>query len=232
VQDSYSVSDSSKQGINVAEGGDLILRNGDNVYINTYGLESNQLDIFNKEDSRRTYNVTSVSLFLKGYFISDSGYVELPVIGKVKIAGLNLSQAKDSIQSKMDEYLVGSVVDIRLLSYDITVLGEVRRKGKFQFYKREINILDAIAKAGDLSNYGDARNIILMRNENGVSKTYTFDITSSDFFSSPYFWLKPNDVIYVKPLRAKMISLNSPGLSILFTGLSTLILLLTYVRVY
>ena len=229
VQDSYGVKDTTKQSISVAEGGDLVLREGDNVYINTYGLEPEQLSLFNKEKTTSS-SISSISLYLKGYFINDSGYVEMPVIGKVKIAGLNLAQAKDSIQSKMNEYLVGSVVDIRLLSYNITILGEVKKQGKYQFYKREINILDAIAKAGDLGTYGDARNIILMRNVNGVIKTYKFDITSLDFFSDPNFWLKPDDVIYVKPLKAKMISVNTPALSIVLAGLSTLILLLTYVR--
>ena len=230
IQDRYEVTDSTKQFISVFEGGDLTLRPRDNVYINAYGLEYNQLESFNKNPAIYSSTFNELSLFLKGYFIDDNGVVELPIMGKVKLSGLTLSEAKDTLQKKIDEYLIGAVIDIRLLSYNITVLGEVRRPGKFQFYKREINILDVIAKAGDLANYGDARNIILIREEGGKSITYNFDLTSSDFYNSEYFWLKPDDVIYVKPLRAKMISVNSPTLTVFFSGLTTLILLLTYMQ--
>lgn len=230
IQDRYEVTDSTKQHISVAEGGDLELRVGDNVYINVYGLEFNQLESFNKEAAGGSSNFNELSLYLKGYFIDDNGDVELPVLGKVKLSGLKLYQAKDSLQAKVDEYLVGAVVDLRLLSYQITVLGEVRRPGKFNFYKREINILDVLAQAGDLSTYGDARNLILVREKDGISETYNFDLTSSDFLSNEYFWLKPNDVIYVKPLRSKMVSINSPAISIVLSGLTTMLLLLTYIN--
>jgi len=229
IQDRYEV-DSTQISISVAKGGDLILRVEDNVYINVYGLAYNQLESFNKQTGNRSTNANEVSLYLQGYFIDDSGHVELPIIGKVKISGLTLTQAKDTLQAKVDEYLIGAVVDIRLLSYNITVLGEVRRPGKFNFYKREINILDVIAKAGDLANYGDARNIIIIREENGISETYNFDLTSTDFFNSPYYWLKPNDVIYVKALKSKMVSVNSPTFTLVFAGLTTLILLLSYIQ--
>ncbi len=230
VQDRYEVTDSLKKYIDVTEGGDLILRPADNVYIHFYGLDFNQLESFNKQNGNRPINFNEVALYLQGYFINDSGEVELPVLGKVKLDGLTLAQAKDTLQAKVDEYLVGATVDIRLLSYNITVLGEVKRPGKLNFYKREINILDVIARAGDLGNYGDARNVILIREINGKSETYNFDLTSSDFFNSSYYWLKPNDVIYVKPLRAKVVSVNSPTLTVFFTGLTTLILFLNYVN--
>ncbi len=230
IQDRYEVEDSTKQYITVSEGGDLILMPNDNVYIDFYGLEYEQLESFKKQYFERASNFNEISLFLKGYFIDETGGVELPVIGKVKIAGLTLSQAKDTLQKKVNEYLKGAVVDIRLLSYNITILGEVKRPGKFQFYKRQINLLDALAKAGDLSRYGDARHIVLIREENGKTATYNFDLTSSDFFSMQTFWLKPNDVIYVKPLKTKIVSVNSPTISLIFTGLTTIILLLTYIR--
>jgi polysaccharide export outer membrane protein len=230
IQDRYEVTDSTKHHISVAEGGDLELRIGDNVYINVYGLEFNQLESFNKEAAGGSSNFNELSLYLKGYFINDTGEVELPVLGKIKLAGLTLYEAKDHLQAKVDEYLVGAVVDIRLLSYQITVLGEVKQPGKFDFYKREINILDVLAQAGDLDTYGDARNLILIREKDGVSETYNFDLTSSDFFSSPYFWLKPNDVIYVKPLHSKMVSVNSPAISVILSGLTTMLLLLTYIN--
>ncbi len=231
VQDRYEVTDSLKQYIDVTKGGDLVLRIDDNVYINVYGLDYRQLELFNKQaGNNRSTNVNEVALYLQGYFINNKGKVELPVIGKVKLNGLTLAQAKDTLQNKVDEYLIGATVDIRLLSYNITVLGEVKRPGKFNFYKREINILDVIARAGDLANYGDARNVILFRETNGKSETYNFDLTSSDFFNSPHYWLKPNDVIYVKPLRSKMVSVNAPTFTLIFSGLTALILLLSYIQ--
>jgi polysaccharide export outer membrane protein len=229
IQDRYEVADSSQFEIKSTSGEDIVLKPYDNVYINVYGLEINQLESFNKES--QSDNLSEISFYLKGYFINNEGYVELPVLGKVKIAGLSIVQAKDHLQNKFDEYLKGAVVDLRLLSYQITIFGEVRRPGKFLFYKREINLLDALSQAGDLGDYGDARNIIVVREiKPGISESYNFDLTKSDFLNDPNFWLKPNDVIYVKALRAKMVSINAPAITIVLSGLTTLLLLLTYIN--
>ncbi len=230
IQDRYEVQDSSTYTIDVAKGGDLILRPGDNVFINIYGINFDQLELFNKESSRYPSNYTDLSLLMQGYNIDDDGFVEMPIMNKIKIGGLTLAQAQDTLQEKIDEYLVGAIVDLRLLSYEITVLGEVKRPGKFFFYKREINIFDALSEAGDLTSFGDARKVILIRNFDGHSETYNFDLTSSSFFSNPNFWLKPNDVIYVKPLRTKVISMNSPTLTLVFSSLTTLLVILTYFK--
>jgi polysaccharide export outer membrane protein len=208
---------------------EIILQIGDNIYINIFGVELGQTESFKKSSAASSGTFNELSLFIQGYLIDHQGNIELPVIGKVHLAGQSLTQARNTLQKIMDEYLIGAVVDVRLLSYEIAVLGEVQRPSTYAFFKKDVHLLEALAKAGDISNYGNAKEVLVIRKTASGSQTALLDLTSTDFMASEYFWLKPGDVIYVKPLRAKMVSINSPTVSVVLSGLTTLLLLLTYI---
>ncbi len=229
MQDRYET-DSSSQAIDVSITEDIVLRPDDNIYINVYGVDMGQIDLFNKLSGGQNSNYTEMLLYLNGYIIDKNGEVELPVIGNLKLAGLPLSEARTVVQKAIDEYLKGVVVDVRLLSYRVTLLGEVNQPGVHTFYQREINLLDAIGQASDISSFGDKKHILIIRKEGDKTKTVELDLTRSDFYQNPYFWIKPNDVIYVKPLRSKMVNLNSTTLTLALTTLTTLIVILTYFK--
>lgn len=227
-QDTFKRTDSIGLQINQKIPDEIMLQSGDNVYVNIYGIELGQTETFKKQ-SAATSNFNELSLFIQGYLIDQEGNIEMPVIGKVSIGGQSLTEARNTLQKIINEYLIGAVVDLRLLSYEISVLGEVKRPATYAFYKKDVSILEALAKAGDLSGYGNAKELLIVRKTAQGSQTGIVDLTSSDFMQSEYFWLKPGDVIYAKPLRAKMVSINSPTVSVLLSGLTTLLLLLTYV---
>lgn len=228
-QDRYETKDTTKLAITVSEGDEITLRPNDNLYINVYGVDMGQIDIFNRQTST-TSNYNETTLYMQGYLINHDGFVELPVIGNIKVAGLTLKKAQQAIQDRVDEYIRDAIVDVRLLSYRITLMGEVKQPGTYTFLQRDINILDAIGKAGDIATYGDIKHVLVIRKNGNSTQTAELDLSGSDFYQSPYFWLKPDDVIYVKPLRSKMVSINSPSISILLSGLTTLFLFLTYMQ--
>jgi polysaccharide export outer membrane protein len=133
------------------------------------------------------------------YAVDSKGEINFPVIGKVKIGGLTKSEAIDLLHEKVSAHLTDPTIYIQVFSFKITVLGEVRNPGVKAVPEDRISILDAIGAAQDLTIYGDRKNVLLIRDNDGEKEYAQFDLTQSDIFSSPYFYLQQNDVIIVNP---------------------------------
>lgn len=227
IQDKYT---NTSDTIPTSKNQEIVLRTGDNLYINLIGANIEELGIYYRDVRSSAYRDL---LTLQGYMIDPEGNINFPMIGKTQLAGLTIKEARDLIQSKIDEFIANVVVDIRLLNYKITVLGEVARPGTYTFDQREVNLLDALGAAGDCSANADRRRIIILRKEAENTKAETLNLLNSEFIANPYFWLKPNDVIYVKPTRSKTVAANSPLLSVILSSLSvtaTLILYISYLK--
>lgn len=145
-----------------------------------------------------------------GYLVDRSGDINLPVVGKVKAEGLSLEQLEDTITGLVRPYLKDAVVNVRFFNLKITVLGEVNRPGLVRMSNQRLNLLEAIGNAGDFTSYANRTNVLLIREENGV-RTYTrLNFQANDIFTSPFFYLKQNDVIYVEPIKAKVATVADP----------------------
>ncbi|MDR1370747.1 MAG: polysaccharide biosynthesis/export family protein [Dysgonamonadaceae bacterium] len=144
--------------------------------------------------------VSVQSTTLQTYIVDNEGIVNYPVIGRVKVGGLTLSNAIDTITNRVAEYIEHPIVNMNILSFKVSVMGEVRNPGPIVVENSRISILDAIGAAGDLTIFGNRKNVKLIRDNNGKLETVYLDLTSSkDLFSSGYFYLQQNDVIYVDP---------------------------------
>ncbi|MEN9304690.1 MAG: hypothetical protein RL264_3119 [Bacteroidota bacterium] len=135
----------------------------------------------------------------QGYLIDESGYINFPVIGKIKLAGLSKKDAEELIQESLKEYLKSPLVTITIQNYKITVLGEVNSPGTFRIPNDRITILEAIGLSNDLKITGTRKNIIVIRDVNGVKTRLRVDLTDPSLFSSPVYYLRQNDVVYVEP---------------------------------
>ncbi len=159
-----------------------------------------------------------------GYLINLEGYIEMPVLGKIMAAGLTKKELKEKITNSIisKKLLIEPLVDIRYLNFEITVLGEVTAPGVINVPNEKISLIKALSLVGDISIYGKKDNVLLIREEDGVRKTRHINLNSSDFLNSEYFYLKPNDVIYVGPNKARvaMTGRTQQILPILLTGLS------------
>lgn len=166
-----------------------------------------------------------------GFIVDKEGFVEMPMIGKVKLGGLSTFNARDLIREKASEYIKNPTVLVRYANYKITVLGEVVKPGTFVMPNEKVSILDVIGLAGDLTIYGNRRNVLLIREVNGVKEFARFDLKSTEIFKSPYYYLKQNDVIYVEPTNPKVATTNVARIqlySLIASTLSFLIILLRY----
>ena len=141
------------------------------------------------------------------YLVDNDGYINFPVIGKIHVAGLTRTECEDLIKSKIQPYLSKNenpIVTVKLSGYKVTVTGEVSSPGVIQVDQEKMSIVEAIAKAGDLTIYGKRDNIMLLREDETGEKHYTrLNLNDANIINSPYYYLQQNDVVYVEPNHVK-----------------------------
>lgn len=149
---------------------------------------------------------------ISGYTLDDKGNIDFPVLGELHVAGMTKSRIAALVKKRlMEENLVNDpVVTVEFMNLYFSVLGEVKTPGKYSITKDQITLLEAISMAGDLTIYGKRDAIFVIREENGERVTHWTDIRSKEFFTSPIYYLKQNDVVYVQPnkVRAGQSTLN------------------------
>ncbi|GAB3940677.1 polysaccharide biosynthesis/export family protein [Spirosoma harenae] len=142
--------------------------------------------------------------YIPGYSVNEEGQIELPIIGKQTVQGLTNSQAAAHIREKLLNYLKEPTVNVRNLNFQITVSGEVARPALFAIPNEQISLPAALGLAGDITIFGRRDNVLIIREENGQRTFNRIDLTKRDIFKSPYYYLHPNDVVYVEPGRARV----------------------------
>lgn len=169
---------------------------------------------------------------ISGYTLDDNGDIDFPVIGKVHIADMTKSQVAAFIKSKLVEsnMINDPVVTVEFMNLYFSVLGEVNKPGKYMITKDQINLLEALSMAGDLSVYGVRDGIYVVREEAGKRTTYNVDIRKKSLFDSPAYYLKQNDVIYVQPNKTKTKNSNiGNSTSLMVSATSVLVSVATLV---
>ncbi len=141
---------------------------------------------------------------MSGYLVSPNGEIELPLIGTVKVGGLTVSQTSAQIRTKLKTYLKEPTVNVRNQNFRISVMGEVMRPSLFTIPNEQISLLEALSLAGDVTIYGRRDNVLIVRESNGQKQFARVDLTRRDLFRSPYYYLHPNDVVYVEPGKARV----------------------------
>jgi len=206
-------------------------------YSPTYHVDDDLVIIVNALDpeAAKPFNKVAVSVSadlvdargrerLQTYRIDSEGNVNFPVLGKIKLAGLNREQATKLLQDKLVVYIKDPIVDIETVNYRITVVGEVNRPGTFTASNERITLLEAISMAGDLTIYGERENVLVIQDYDG-KKTYTrVNLKSNELFDSPVYYLSQNDVVYVEPnkTRARASSIGA-STGVLLSSLGLLI---------
>ncbi|TSD67732.1 hypothetical protein FFF34_010190 [Inquilinus sp. KBS0705] len=169
----------------------------------TYAINSRNGGFSNVGINPQSGMVTPVS----GYLVDKAGFVDVPILGQIKVAGLTTLKAREVVRAKALESFKNPVVDIRFSNFKITVIGEVNRPASYVIPNEQVTLLDAIGYAGDLTIYGKRENVLLIRKDaNGANKTVKLNLTSKSVLNSPYFYLKQNDVIYVEPNKTKVLN--------------------------
>ncbi|WP_299228514.1 polysaccharide biosynthesis/export family protein [uncultured Psychroserpens sp.] len=169
---------------------------------------------------------------LEGYLVTEDQQINFPQLGFISTANKTVIQLRDEIAKRLEDegHLVSPTVNVRLLNAKVTVLGEVNTPGTYNFTEQNISILQALGYAGDLTINGKREDIILVREIDGVHKITHLNLTSAELLKSPYYFIKPNDVIVVNPNNPKVKSAGFVGntatvISVVSILLSTVVLI-------
>lgn len=181
----------------------LIIEVGDIVDINVFGSDPDISKPFNQSpEVQQGYHVTtyeSGTPIRLGYLVHNDSTVSLPVVGRVKLAGMYYDQAMRHLEEVYKNYFEQPQVSLNIVNFKITVLGEVVNPGTFNVPNQRITVVEALGVAGDLKITARRDNILVIRHENGQKKTYRLDLTKMDVVNSPAYYLKQNDIVYVEP---------------------------------
>jgi polysaccharide export outer membrane protein len=216
---------------NEAEMPDYKLKPNDELYIQVSSLDEAASNVFaNGSDQQSTGTIDPYGASLLSYSIDKSGFLFLPVIGKVPVNGRTLSEVSTILTDSLSHILSQPMVTVKLVNRYISVLGYVARPGHFPYSQEKITIYDAIGLAGDITVYGDRREIILTRNENGKNTIKHIDLTSPEILGSESYYLRPNDMIYVKPLKKRFWAMSEFPFGIILSTLSVTLLFYSVIK--
>ncbi|MEC4049928.1 polysaccharide biosynthesis/export family protein [Flavobacterium sp. SUN046] len=139
------------------------------------------------------------------YLVDNEGFIEMPLLGKIHVAGLKKSELEDLLKARIGKYLANPILFIRILNYRLYVVGEVNRSGEQKLDSGErTTIIEALSRAGDLTINGNRKRVKIIREIDGITTINTIDLTNPDFIKSDYYYLQQNDVVYVEPNKAKI----------------------------
>jgi len=210
---------------------DYKIQSNDNLYIRVVSLDDKSNTFFNKQTQNNNYELTNdASIYLSSYSVDDSGYISLPVIGKLFVKDLTLDQAKTLIQTMINEYVKETIVIIKMVNFNITVVGEVRKPGEIKVYQEKINIFELISLAGDMTDFANRSKVALIRQTRGGSKVIYLDLNSDKILNSEYYYMRPNDILYISPLGVKRWGFETFPWVVIFTAMSTALLLINYFK--
>ncbi len=166
-----------------------------------------------------------------GFIVDQQGNVQLPYLGSIKIEGLSTYDARKLIENKLEEgkFLIKPVLNLRLVNFKISILGDVMRPGVYPVQSERITVIEALGMAGDLNITAKRNDVLLIRENLGKRQQVRLDLQSKDLFNSPYYYLENNDVIVVTPSAAKYASVDSSyrNVSLIISALSVIALLIT-----
>ena len=205
----------------------------DNLYIRIFAMDEKSYLFFNKQSGIGNNSVSESSdmgLYLDSYVVNDSGYIDFPLIGKIFMKDLKVDQAKNMMQSLVNEYLKDVVVTLKLVNFSVTLLGEVKKPGNYKVYQDKINIFESVSLAGDLTDFANRQKVALIRQTKEGSRVIYLNLNSIDILRSEYYYLEPNDILYIAPLGVKRWGTETFPWALVFGVISTTLLLINYFK--
>ncbi|NDK55586.1 polysaccharide biosynthesis/export family protein [Pontibacter fetidus] len=207
-----------------------IIQKNDLLSIRVNSLSPEASELFNDASANATRgsNTTNAVSQAAGYLVDQDGYIQFPLLGKIKAAGLTKKALAEKLRNELtnSKLLVSPSIDIRYLNYKVSVLGEVLRPSVLTIPNEKITLLEALGLAGDLTIYANRENILLIREEEGKKQLRRINLTTDEIFKSPYYYLKSNDIIYVEPNKTKIqnAGLARQWLPVVFSGVSVIVI--------
>lgn len=197
----------------------------DRIYIKVLSTDVQTSQIFNLSEEFRNSGTDNG---LIGYLVDESGNINFPFTGKINVGSLTTADAALKIQNALNEYVTKSSVTVKFIDNQISVLGEVTNQGVYSFAQDKLNIYEALAFGGGITRYGNRKNVVLIRQESGKIAYHRLNLSDTKIAGKDYFYVLPNDVIVVEPLKSLSTSYQNNTYTTVLTSVTTLIALLLF----
>lgn len=192
----------------------------DKLYIKVFSIDEKTNQLFNSTDNQSSLAATGII----GYLVDGLGKIYFPFVGEINVGGLSTTQASLRVSESLNQYVSKATVIIKFIDNYVTVIGEVEKQGTYSFSQDKLNIYEAVALGGGLSQYGNRKNVILIRQESGKIMHYKLDLSNSRIAGKDSYYIQSNDIIVVEPLKSKSwYSFNSSTYTTIFTSFTTLL---------
>jgi polysaccharide export outer membrane protein len=196
----------------------------DKLYINVLSIDPQTSQIFNNTEEMR-YNSNNSII---GYLVDEKGFINFPFVGKIAVANMTTAQASAKIQEALNDYVSNTSIIVKFVDNQVTVVGEVQRQGVYPFSHDKLNIYEAIGLGGGITRYGNRKNVILIRNEGDKIMHYRLNLSDSKISGKETYYILPNDVIVVEPLKAISSSYANITYTTILSTVTTLIAVLLF----
>ncbi len=210
---------------------EYIIQPGDNLYIRVVTMDEKTTLLLNPLAAGGSTNISNdASVYLNSYNVSEKGYLDFPMIGEMLVKNHSVEEIKDMIQDKLTKYMKEFIVIVKLVNFNITMLGEVKSPGQYKIYQDNINIFEAVSMARDLTDFANRNKVAIIRQTKTGSEVVYVDMTKRDLLLSDYYYLKPNDIVYVQPVKGKQFTFANFPYAIIFGFISSTVLILSYIQ--
>jgi polysaccharide export outer membrane protein len=196
----------------------------DYLYIKIFSLDEKTNSIFNE----RSYSIDNELL---SYAVDGEGNISMPFVGEIFVKNLTINEARNKVEKSLGVYLNNISVIVRFVSNKVTVIGEVNNPGQHPFYDEKVTVFQALGFAGGSSGLGDLSRVTLVREKDNVIKYYYLDLTKKNIASSEYYYLLPNDVVIINPIKAKYRTLRDYPLALTATLLTSISMFLSIILI-
>lgn len=203
------------------------LQVSDVLYVSIKSLDPQFVAMFSPIEGKDGAGATANDLYFTGFSIDDHGNIRIPILGEINVLGRTVDEVRQIIESQLLERYFNKeaniFVTVKLAGFRFTVNGEVMIPGTKTLYQERVTIMDAIANSGDISTTGDRSHVVVIRQFPQGADIQEIDLTDRAVMNSPYFYLQPNDYVYVKPLKQKSWGTGRTGIE----SISTIVMLLS-----
>jgi len=188
---------------------DYLIQPNDNLYIRVSTPDPSRSELFNAMGEGGSMSANEASAQLLSYPVELDGSVDLPYVGSIVVAGKTIAEAKIAIEDVLKDYVTDASLTVKLVNNYVSVLGEVSEPGMYPIYKERLNIYQALAMAGDAADFGDRTEVSIIRKTGEGSIIKEFNITDRNIVDSEFYYVMPNDVIYVKAVKGRFFGINT-----------------------
>ncbi len=202
------------------------LKPNDVLHINILTTDENVNKLFqldNSEKNSNSRNSGGGEFYLTGFTVNDTGYVQVPILGNIYAEDKTVADFRSDVTAKTHQFLNNAIVNVKLVSFKVSFLGEVTNQGPILIYQDNIDILQGISRAGGITDYGNMTNVTVVRQEEDKRLVYKLDLTQREILNSNKFYLYPDDIVIVEPIKAKVAQLNLRDYFFFFSTFSSAI---------